>query len=99
MPASDQRASAQSAPLLVNVANIDVVAGSADKFLVALKQNGAASVKEPGCREFNITVAQKDPNHILVFAVFDNAAALDARRKTEAYKKILGVEQTNGRQE
>ena len=88
MPASDQYAAAQSAPLLVNVANIDVVAGNADKFLAALKENGAASIKEPGCREFNISVAQKDPNHILVFTVFDNTAALDAHRKTEAYKKF-----------
>ena len=86
--ACNLQAVAQSAPLLVNVANIDVLPGNVDKFLAALKENGAAAFKEPGCREFNVTISRNDPNHVLVFAVFEGPAALDAHRKTDAYKKF-----------
>ena len=58
-----------------------------DKFMVAIKENGAAAVKEPGCRVFNIAVSSKDPNHVLLFEVYDNAAALDAHRTTDHFKK------------
>jgi hypothetical protein len=27
--------------------------------------------QEPGCREFNITLSQKDPNHVFIFEVCD----------------------------
>jgi (4S)-4-hydroxy-5-phosphonooxypentane-2,3-dione isomerase len=81
-------AAAQSGPLLINTANLDIVPDNMDNFLAALRENGAAAVKESGCHEFNITVAQNDPNHVFIFAVFDNAAALEAHRTTDAYKKF-----------
>ena len=57
------------------------------KFLEAIKENGANAVKEPGCREFNITVLANNPNHVFLYEVYDNAAALDAHRQTEHFKK------------
>ena len=47
--------------------------------------------QEPGCREFNITVSQKDPNHVFIFEVYDNAAALDAHRQTDHFKKYAAL--------
>ena len=41
--------------------------GDMAKFIDAVKENGAAAVKEPGCREFNITVLAKDPNHVFLY--------------------------------
>ena len=83
---------AQSAPLYINAVDIDVVPGQIDNYLAALKENGAAAVKqESGCREFNITVSQKDPNHVFIFEVYDNAAALDAHRQTDHFKKYAAV--------
>ena len=83
---------AQSAQLYINAVDIDVVPGQIDNFLAALKENGAAAVKqEPGCHEFNITVSQKDPNHVFIFEVYDNAAALDAHRQTDHFKKAAAV--------
>lgn len=81
-------ARAQAGPLLVNTAEIDIVPGSADAFLAALKENAQAAIKEPGCREFNISIAQNDPNHVLTFTVFESVAALESHRKTDAYKKF-----------
>ena len=82
---------AKSGPLLVMAVDYDVVPGQVDNFLAALKENGAASVKEPGCRELNVTVSQKDPNHVFIFEVDDNAAALEAHLATEHFKKYKAV--------
>ena len=43
--------------------------------------------KEPGCREFNIHVRANDPNHVFIYEVYDNAAALEAHRQTPHFKK------------
>ena len=87
LPMPSQKAAAQSGPLFINAVELDIVPAEFDKYMAAIKENGAAAVKEPGCREFNITVSQKDPHHVLLFEVYDNAAALDAHRTTEHFKK------------
>jgi autoinducer 2-degrading protein len=69
----------------------DVASSQIDAYLAALKENGAASVHEPGCRTFNIAVSQKDPNHVFVFEVYDNAAAFDAHLQTDHFKKYAAT--------
>jgi (4S)-4-hydroxy-5-phosphonooxypentane-2,3-dione isomerase len=91
LPLRGHEAAAQSGPLYINAVNVDIAPGQVDKFLAALKENGAAAVKEPGCREFNITVAQNDPNHVFVFEVYDSAAALEAHRATDHFKKYAAA--------
>jgi (4S)-4-hydroxy-5-phosphonooxypentane-2,3-dione isomerase len=86
-PVCIDEALAQSAPLYINAVDVDVVPGQIDNYLVALKENGAASLQEPGCHAFNIAVSQKDPNHVFLFEVYDNAAAFDAHRQTDHFKK------------
>lgn len=90
-PIDSQRAAAQSAPLHIHAIDIDVVPGQIDNYLAALKENGAASVKEPGCREFDIAVSQKDPNHVFVLEVYEDAAAAQAHRETEHFKKYAAA--------
>ena len=46
---------------------------------------------EPGCHEFNITVSLKDPNHVFIFEVYDNAAAFEAHRATDHFKKYAAT--------
>ena len=87
VPQRGHEAVAQSGPLFINLVELDIVPAELDKFMAAMKENGANAVKEPGCREFNISVSQKDPNHIMLFEVYDNAAALDAHRATDHFKK------------
>jgi (4S)-4-hydroxy-5-phosphonooxypentane-2,3-dione isomerase len=91
LPMRGHEAAAQSGPLYINAVDVDVVAGQIDNYLAALKENGAASVQEPGCREFNITVSQKDPNHVFIFEVYDNAAAVEAHRQTDHFKKYAAA--------
>ena len=87
LPMRSHEAMAQSGPLFISAVEYDIVPGQVDNFLAALKENGAASVKEPGCREFDIAVSQKDPNHVFILEVYDNAAAAETHTATEHFKK------------
>jgi quinol monooxygenase YgiN len=91
IPTPGREAAAQSGPLQVNVVDVDIAAGQIDAYLAALKENAAASVREPGCHEFNILVSQKDPNHVLIFEVYDDAAAAQAHRETDHFKKYAAA--------
>jgi (4S)-4-hydroxy-5-phosphonooxypentane-2,3-dione isomerase len=92
LPLRSHVAMAEPEAPFVNAVDIDVVPGQVDAYLAALKENGGTAVKEePGCREFNITVSQKDPNHVFIFEVYDSAAALDAHRQTAHYKKYAAT--------
>ena len=91
IPTPGREAAAQSGPLQVNVVDVDIAAGQIDAYLAALKENAAASVREPGCHEFNILVSQKDPNHVLIFEVYDNAAAAQAHREIDHFKKYAAA--------
>jgi (4S)-4-hydroxy-5-phosphonooxypentane-2,3-dione isomerase len=79
-------------PLYINAVNIDVVPGQIENYLAAIKEVGAAAIKtEPGCSEFDVTVSQKDPNHLFIFEVYENAAAFDAHLKSDHYKKYAAT--------
>jgi (4S)-4-hydroxy-5-phosphonooxypentane-2,3-dione isomerase len=69
------------------VVEFDIVPAEIDKFITAIKELGAAAVNELGCRQFSIAISQKDTNHVLLFEVWDNAAALDAQFATDRFKK------------
>ena len=49
-----QRVQAQSAGNYVNAVELDILPAEHDNFLAAIKENGAAAVKEPGCQRFDI---------------------------------------------
>jgi len=83
---SDAPAPQADPPLLIDLDEIDVVDGQIDKFKDAAKTHAAASVKDPGCREFDITVSQTKDNHVLLLSAFDDAAALAAHQATDHYK-------------
>jgi quinol monooxygenase YgiN len=91
VPVPGQRADAQSGPLYINAVDLDIVPGEIDKFLAALKENGAASVKEAGCREFNIHVSANNPNHVFIYEIYDNEAALQSHRQTDHFKKYAAT--------
>ena len=83
-----QDADAQSSAY-INTVDLDIVPGQMAAFIEFAKENGAASVKEPGCREFNISVLEANPNHVFVYEVYDNEAALRAHLNTDHFKKFL----------
>jgi autoinducer 2-degrading protein len=85
LPSRD--AAAQAGGLYINAVDLVVIPSEMPKFLEAIKENGANSVKEPGCREFNISVLANRPNHVFLYEVYDNEAALNAHRQTDHFKK------------
>ena len=86
-----REAAAQAGGVYVNAVDLDIKPGDMPKFLEAVKENGANAVKEPGCREFNIQVLAKDPNHVFLYEVYDNEAALTAHRATDHFKKFAAA--------
>jgi autoinducer 2-degrading protein len=89
--APGQRVAAQPAGLYINAVDLDINPADIDAYLAALKENGAKSVTEPGCREFNIHVQASNPNHVFIYEVYDNAAALEAHRTTDHFKKYAAT--------
>jgi quinol monooxygenase YgiN len=88
LPLPSREAAAQSAGVYINAVDLDIVPSETAKFLEAVKENGEFAVKEPGCREFNITVLASNPNHVFLYEVYDNEAALTAHRNGEHFKKF-----------
>lgn len=87
LPMRAHEAAAQSGPFEVHVVEYDIMLGQLDAYLAALKENAAATIKEPGVHEFDILRSEKDPNHVLIFEVYNNAAAAEAHTATDHFKK------------
>ena len=92
--APGQRVEAQSAGMYVNSVDLDILPAERDNFLAAIKENGAAAAKEPGCKRFDILNLASDPNHFLLYEVYDNEAALKAHRETDHFKKFAAAAKT-----
>jgi autoinducer 2-degrading protein len=84
-------AAAQSPGVVIVAIDLVIIPSEMPKFIEAIKENGAASVKEPGCREFNITVLTSNPNHVFLYEVYDDDAAALAHRETAHFKKWLAT--------
>ena len=91
LPLRGQEAAAQAAQPFVNVVDLEISPASMPKFLAALKDDGAATIKEPGTQEFVSSVGQNEKNHVFIFEVFNNSAAWDSHQKTAAYAKFIGI--------
>ena len=87
LPMRTDQATAQSGSLHILVVEYDIVPAEIDRYLTAVKELGAASVKEPGFRQLSIAISQNDPNHVLLFEAWDNATTHTAHVTTERFKK------------
>jgi quinol monooxygenase YgiN len=66
----------------VIVADFEVRPDAIDAFLEAAIADASASVaNEPGCRQFDVTRSNEDPNRVLLYEVYDSVAAFDAHLK------------------
>ncbi|MDE2062569.1 MAG: antibiotic biosynthesis monooxygenase [Bradyrhizobium sp.] len=86
-----KRAEAQSAGMFVNAVDLDIVPAEREKYLAAIKENGAAAAKEPGCKRFDILNLGSDPNHFFLYEVYDSEAAFKAHRETDHFKKYMAI--------
>jgi autoinducer 2-degrading protein len=72
----------------INAVELDIVPAEYEKFKNAILENAAASVKEPGCRQFDVLFEDSDPHHVFLYEVYDDEAALEAHRTTAHFKKF-----------
>jgi (4S)-4-hydroxy-5-phosphonooxypentane-2,3-dione isomerase len=91
LPLGSHQAAAQSGQSYVITADFEIVAADFDKYVALAKENAAASIKDPGCHEFNIAISPKNPNHVYIFEIWENTAALDAHRATDHLKAYLSA--------
>jgi autoinducer 2-degrading protein len=87
LPIRGEQATAQSGAPHILVVEYYIVPEEIDKYQTAVKELGAASVKEAGFRQQYITISQNDPNHVLLFEAWDSAAAHTAHVATDRFKK------------
>jgi (4S)-4-hydroxy-5-phosphonooxypentane-2,3-dione isomerase len=87
----EQRAIAQSAAPYINAVDLDIVPAELEAYKAAIKENAAMTVKEPGCRQFDILVLESNPNHIFLYEVYDNEAAFKAHRASDHFAKYMAT--------
>ncbi len=75
----------------INAVELDIVPAEYDKFKAAIRENAAASVQEPGCRQFDVLFEDGNPHHVFLYEVYDDAAALEAHRGTAHFKKYFAT--------
>ena len=76
-----------NAGAFVIVAEFEVKPEAIDAFLAAAIADASASVAhEPGCRQFDVTRSHDQPNHIVLYEVYDSPAAFDAHLETPHLK-------------
>ena len=82
------KAFAQNAPrYMVSAVDLEIAPAQLDKFLEALRENGASTIKEPGCRQYDILQLISEPNQIYIYEVYENEAAVQAHRASDHFKK------------
>lgn len=81
---------------LVLVINVTVDPAERDGILPAMLENAANSVKESGCRQFDVIQSEDDENSFLFYEVYDDAEALAAHRETPHFRKYWDLTQELG---
>jgi autoinducer 2-degrading protein len=84
-------AAAQGNATYINAVDLDIAPDQIGAYMAAIRENGAATIKEPGCHQFSIAVQAANPNHVFLYEVYDNEAALKAHRETEHFKKYAAI--------
>lgn len=80
-----------SAAPYVNAVDLDIVPAEFEKYKAAIMDNAAASMNEPGCRQFDVLFLHSDPHHVFLYEVYDDEAAFKAHRATEHFKKCIAI--------
>ncbi len=71
----------------INAVDLDLVPSERDRFLEAIAEDAAATIKEPGCLQFDVLVLANDPNHLFLYEVYESEAAFRAHRESDYFKK------------
>ena len=60
--------------------------GMSERFRQMINENARASVRdEPGCRQFDVVVPDGEPDSVVLYEIYDDAAAFAAHMKTSHF--------------
>lgn len=92
VPMATYNGAAQSGPrYVISAVDLEITPAELERFIEALKENGAATIKEAGCRQYDILQSASNPNQIFIYEVYENEAAVQAHRTSEHFKKYLAA--------
>ncbi len=75
----------------INAVDLDIVPSERDKFLEAIAEDAGATIKEPGCLQFDVLMQANDPYHLFLYEVYESEAAFRAHRETDHFKKYAAT--------
>jgi quinol monooxygenase YgiN len=60
--------------------------GTSERFRSLIVENARASVRdEPGCRQFDVVTPNGESDRVLLYEIYDDAAAFEAHKRTPHY--------------
>ena len=75
--------STTSSGAFVIIAEFEVKPDKLEQFLELARTDASQSVeREPGCRQFDVTLDREQPNRVMLYEIYDDEAAFDAHLKT-----------------
>lgn len=72
--------------MLIMLAFVHVTEDGIEPFEQASTANALESIKEPGCKAFNVIRQIDDPTRFVLHEIYDDQAALDAHKTTPHYQ-------------
>lgn len=75
--------------MFVLVVNIRIKPENVDRFMKALDDNARAARQEPGCRQFEVLADPKDRTKVMLYEVYNDAAAFETHQQTPHFKKYV----------
>jgi quinol monooxygenase YgiN len=67
----------------VIIAEFEVKPDKLEQFLELARTDASHSVeREPGCRQFDVTLDREQPNRVVLYEIYDDEAAFDVHLKT-----------------
>ena len=91
LPVTAENAVAQSAQRYVQLVDYEIGPTDLEKFIEALKENGAATSKEAGNLQFDFSQSASNPSQIFIYEVYENEAAVQAHRASDHFKKYVAT--------
>jgi len=75
--------------MFVLVVNLKIKPEKVDDFMQELQANAREARKEPGCRQFEVSVDPSDKTRVLLYEVYNDEGAFEAHQQTPHFKKYL----------
>lgn len=75
--------------MFVLVVNIRIKPQNVERWMPMALENACEARKEPGCRQFDVLVDPQDRARVMLYEVYNDAAAFDAHQQTPHFKKYL----------